>query len=110
VEQFKNLFSPFSIRDVELRNRVLITGHMTSFPSDGMPSDARASYFAERAKGGVGLIVMAWCVVHKNGWVIRTAEAGFDDAIIPRYKTITDRGTSTVRRCSASWDIPDATG
>jgi 2,4-dienoyl-CoA reductase-like NADH-dependent reductase (Old Yellow Enzyme family) len=76
VEQFKNLFSPFSTRDVELRNRVLITGHMTSFPSDGMPTDAQASYFAERAKGGVGLIVLAWCVVHKNGWVIRTAEAG----------------------------------
>jgi hypothetical protein len=31
--------------------RVLITGHVTSFPSDGMPTDPQASYDAERAKG-----------------------------------------------------------
>jgi mycofactocin system FadH/OYE family oxidoreductase 2 len=91
VEQFKNLFSPFKVRNVELRNRVMITGHMTSFPDNGMPTEAQAFYYAERAKSGVALIVMAWNVVHKNGWVIRTAEAGFDDAIIPKYKMITDK-------------------
>lgn len=89
--QFENLFSPFKIRNVELRNRVMITGHMTSFPSDGMPTDPQASYYAERAKGGVALIVMAWNVVHPNGWVIRTAEKGYDNAIVPKYKMITDR-------------------
>jgi len=89
--QFEHLFSPFKIRNVELKNRVFVTGHLTCFAEEGMPTDAQASYYAERAKGGVGLVVMAWCVVHKNSWVLREAEAGFDDAIIPKYKMITDR-------------------
>lgn len=50
--QFEHLLSPFKIRNVELRIRVLITGHMTPFPSDGMPTDPQASYYAERARGG----------------------------------------------------------
>jgi len=109
-DQFENLFSPFKIRNVELRNRVFITGHMTSFPGDGMPTDTQASYYAERAKGGVALVVMAWNVVHPNGWVIRTAEKGYDDAIIPYYKMITQRVNDNGARMFCQLGHPGRTG
>jgi mycofactocin system FadH/OYE family oxidoreductase 2 len=90
AQQFDHLFSPFKIRNVEFRNRVLITAHLTAFASEGMPTEQQAEYYAERAKGGVALIVMALNMVHKNSYLYRAVEAAYDDAIIPKYKMITD--------------------
>jgi len=89
--QFEHLFTPFKIRNVEFRNRVLVTAHLTCFAADGMPTEQEADYFAERAKGGVALIVMALNMVHKNSYLFRAVETAYDDAIIPKYKMITDR-------------------
>jgi 2,4-dienoyl-CoA reductase-like NADH-dependent reductase (Old Yellow Enzyme family) len=82
--QFKHLFTPFKIRNVEFRNRVMTTAHLNCFADEGMPTEREAAYFAERAKGGVALIVTAFNVVHPNGWLFRSAPRGFDDAIIPK--------------------------
>src|SRR5579863_8607537 len=91
AEQFENLLSPFKIRNVEFRNRVMVSAHLTCFADEGMPTEQQAAYFAERAKGGVALTVMALNMVHKNSYLFRAVEAAFDDAIIPKYKMITDR-------------------
>ena len=88
--QFEHLFTPFKIRNVEFRNRVMVTAHLTCFADEGMPTEREAAYFAERAKGGVALMVTAFNVVHQNGWLSRAAPRGFDDAIIPKYKMVTD--------------------
>lgn len=90
AEQFKYLFTPFRVRNVELRNRVMITGHINNMAVQGWPTDQQAAYFGERSKGGVGLIVMGWPVVHPSGYIFPTAERGWDDAIIPKYKMLTD--------------------
>ena len=88
--QFEHLFTPFRIRNVEFRNRVMVTAHLTCFADEGMPTEREAAYFAERAKGGVALMITAFNVVHANGWLFRSAPRGFDDAIIPKYKMVTD--------------------
>jgi mycofactocin system FadH/OYE family oxidoreductase 2 len=88
--QFQHLFSPFKIRNVEFRNRVMVSAHLTCFAADGMPTEQQAAYFAERAKGGVALIVMALNIVHKNSYLWRAVEAAFDDAIVPKYRMVTD--------------------
>ena len=87
---FEHLLSPFRIRNVEFRNRVMVSAHLTCFAADGMPTEEQAAYFAERAKGGVALIVMALNIVHKNSYLWRAVEAAFDDAIVPKYRMITD--------------------
>jgi mycofactocin system FadH/OYE family oxidoreductase 2 len=89
--QFKHLFTPFKIRNVEFRNRVMVSAHLTCFADEGMPTERQAAYFAERAKGGAALIVMALNMVTDTSWLFRAAEKGYDDAIIPKYKMITER-------------------
>src|SRR5580704_4626632 len=42
-------------------------------------------------KGGAALIVMALNMVTDTSWLFRAAEKGYDDAIIPKYKMITER-------------------
>jgi len=68
-----------------------------------MPTEREAAYFAERAKGGVALMITAFNVVHENGWLFRSAPRDFDDAIIPKYRMVLTPFTSTVQRSSASW-------
>ncbi len=89
--QFEHLFTPFKIRNVEFRNRVMTSAHLTCFAEQGMPTERQAAYFAERAKGGVALMIMALNLVHENSMLFPAAERGYDDAIIPKYKMITDR-------------------
>jgi len=90
ANEFKHLLSPFKLRNIELRNRVMISAHLTCFADDGMPTEKQAAYFAERAKAGVALIVMALNVVHKNSYLWRAVETAYDDAIVPKYKMVTD--------------------
>jgi len=68
----------------------MVSAHLTCFADEGMPTERQAAYFAERAKGGAALMVMALNMVHENSWLFRAAEKGYDDAIIPKYKMVTD--------------------
>jgi 2,4-dienoyl-CoA reductase-like NADH-dependent reductase (Old Yellow Enzyme family) len=52
------LLSPIRLRGHELRNRVVFTAHTASFSEDGIPGPRAREYYAARARGGAGLIVM----------------------------------------------------
>lgn len=56
--QFSNLFSPFTLKTTEIRNRIFSTGHDTYLPEAGLPSGALIAYQRARARGGAGLIVI----------------------------------------------------
>jgi 2,4-dienoyl-CoA reductase-like NADH-dependent reductase (Old Yellow Enzyme family) len=58
VTDFPRLLSPLLLRGNELRNRVVFTAHTASFSQDGVPGARARDYYAARARGGAGLIVM----------------------------------------------------
>ncbi|MCL4553746.1 MAG: NAD(P)-binding protein [Actinobacteria bacterium] len=90
-QQFKYLFTPFKIGPIEVRNRIMQTGHLTTFgDSDGCPTEAHAYYFAERAKGGCALSTWGWPVIHPSGKAQLQTIQAWDDKIIPGVKRITD--------------------
>lgn len=64
--QFPHLFSPFTLKSTEIRNRIFSTGHDTYLPEGGLPSDALIAYQRARAKGGAGLIVIQVVGVHET--------------------------------------------
>jgi 2,4-dienoyl-CoA reductase-like NADH-dependent reductase (Old Yellow Enzyme family) len=85
------LFSPFRIRSVELRNRLVFQPHFTALGTlDGMPSDAHAAYHEERARGGVGLIIFESQAVHHTGKMSRRFINAWDPVVIPSLRKITD--------------------
>ena len=65
---FPNLFSPIRIGRYDLRNRNMNTGHAAHHQlGDGTPSEAYVHYLAERAKGGVWIIVTAHTIPVYDG-------------------------------------------
>ncbi len=51
------MFVPFRVRDVELANRVVVSPMAQYRATDGTPGDWHFVHYAERAKGGAGLVV-----------------------------------------------------
>ena len=61
-----HLFSPIRIRGLEIRNRILSTGHDTTLITGGVPNDALIAYHEARAKGGAGLIIVQAAGIHET--------------------------------------------
>lgn len=53
------LLTPFRLKHLTLRNRIMITSHEPAYPEDGMPKDRYRAYTVERARAGVALTMTA---------------------------------------------------
>lgn len=61
-----DLFSPFSLGNMSLSNRVLMAPMTRSMSPGNVPNDNVVEYYRKRAAGGVGLIITeGTCVGHK---------------------------------------------
>lgn len=87
---FPHLFTPLTIGNVTVKNRILSTGHDTTLPTDGTVNDALIAYHAERAKGGVGLIVSQVIGVHHTARYTSHVLMGTSDECIPGYRRLAD--------------------
>ncbi|MBY7144431.1 FAD-dependent oxidoreductase [Virgibacillus sp. NKC19-3] len=65
--KYPNLLSEYKIGDIEIKNRIMTSGHQTTLVENHLPTEDFIAYHTERAKGGVGLIVMEAHGVHKTG-------------------------------------------
>ena len=52
------LLTPFTIKNLTLRNRIVSTSHEPSYGEDGLPKDRYRAYHVAKAKGGVGLTMI----------------------------------------------------
>lgn len=99
---FRYLFSTLQIGPVTVPNRILQTSHAKGYedtvygdPLNGgsyaLPSERCGHYHAERAKGGAGLLIMEYNMVHptSTGGVHKLAHA-YRPEIVPRYQMIAD--------------------
>ncbi len=90
---FPNLLSPIRIRNTVIRNRVLVTGHQPRLNDSGMIGDRLYYYHLERAKGGIGLMIM-----EETGVALRPGTSlegklflvNISDEIIPQYRRVAD--------------------
>ena len=90
MSRFKHLFSPLEIRGLEIRNRILSTGHQTFLARNGLPSDELIAYHEARAKGGVGLIVIEASRFHESALSDSPELTIHRDDSIPGYRRIAD--------------------
>ena len=47
------LMTPFCLKTLTLRNRIVSTSHEPAYSEDGLPKDRYRAYHVEKAKGGV---------------------------------------------------------
>ncbi|MEM9226112.1 MAG: NADH:flavin oxidoreductase [Pseudomonadota bacterium] len=71
------LFSPFSIKSLNLPNRIVMAPMTRSFSPGGIPGQDVAEYYARRATGGVGLIITEGTTVDRD--------AASNDVNIPNF-------------------------
>jgi 2,4-dienoyl-CoA reductase-like NADH-dependent reductase (Old Yellow Enzyme family) len=68
VTQFRTLFSPFRIGNLELKNRIVMPPMATHFAAeDGSINDRHIAYYVKRIKGGVGYITSEHTGIIKQG-------------------------------------------
>lgn len=86
----RNLFNPFTIRNLTIRNRIVSSGHDTVMVEDGSITDQLIAYQTARAAGGVGLIVVQVAGVHETARYTSHVLMAVDDSCIAGYTRLAE--------------------
>lgn len=73
------MFAPFKLRDMDLKNRIVVSPMAQYKAVDGVPTDWHLIHYGERAKGGAGLVYTEMTCVSADGR-ITTGCPGLYDA------------------------------
>ena len=57
------LLTPFTMKSLTLRNRIVSTSHEPAYSEDGLPKDRYRAYHVAKARGGVGLTMIGGSAV-----------------------------------------------
>ncbi|NJO54398.1 MAG: mycofactocin system FadH/OYE family oxidoreductase 2, partial [Bacteroidales bacterium] len=70
--------------------RFVFAAHQTNFAQHHRFEKRHAAYYAARAAGGAGMIVLEGSVVHPSDWPYEYAIFGYDAAVIDGYQLVAD--------------------
>ena len=86
---FPYLLSPLDLGFTTLRNRVVMGSMHTGLEDRARDTDRLAAYFAERARGGVGLIITGGYAPNRTGWLLPFAAQMVSSSEARRHRRIT---------------------
>ncbi|MCP9620442.1 NADPH-dependent 2,4-dienoyl-CoA reductase [Nocardia otitidiscaviarum] len=70
MSSYPHLVEPLDLGFTSLRNRVVMGSMHTGLEDRAWNTNKLAAYFAERAKGGVGLIITGGYAPNRTGWLL----------------------------------------
>src|SRR5688572_31621617 len=92
MAKYDALLKPLTIKKTTIRNRIVSTAHAPAYDEDRKPKERYQLYHAEKAKGGIGLVMFGGstgvAIDSEAGWGQLSAA---DDSIIPYFKEFSDR-------------------
>lgn len=93
LAKLSKLMSPGKIGTMELRNRIVLTAMGTELSTEeGITTEREIRVYEERAKGGVGLIILgSTAVAHPKGCCLEYQLAISDDKHVPMLKELVNR-------------------
>jgi mycofactocin system FadH/OYE family oxidoreductase 2 len=77
VLMYNRLFQPLTIGSRTARNRIIFGSHTTNFAQEHILSQRHADYYAARASGGAGVIVLEEHIVHPSDQPYESALQGY---------------------------------
>lgn len=86
---FQYLFTPLQIGTVTVENRIVAMPHTTLLSTDHLIGDRHIAYYEERAKGGVGLIIVETLIIHPSSQPLMNEAFAFDEREVSRYQELT---------------------
>ena len=89
-DMFPKLFTPLTIRETVLKNRITFGAHTANMAEDGLPGSRHLGYYQARAKGGAGMIVVEPVPAHRTGVLTRGNFRHEDDSVIPAFRKLTE--------------------
>lgn len=99
MNNYKNIFSPLTIKNMTIKNRIVMTPMGTNYAEqNGEMSFLHMDYYEQRAKGGTGLIIVENASVDSPQGSNGTSQLRIDhDSYIPRLfklcETVHNHGT-----------------
>ncbi len=87
--QYPNMFEPLDLGYTSLKNRIIMGSMHTGLEDRFWNIGKLAEYFAERARGGVGLIVTGGYNPNRRGWFYPTSGTFNSIADVPNHRRIT---------------------
>lgn len=88
--QYPHIFSPLDLGFTTLNNRIIMGSMHTGLEEQKNGFQKIAAYYAERAKGGVGLIISGGIAPNVQGWTAPFAARMSSKKHAKRHKLITD--------------------
>src|SRR3982074_3889008 len=114
---FPKLFAPGKIGSLELPNRVVFAATSSELADkDGCVGDDLVEYYAERARGGTGLIVVEATYVEQEGKRLHHNAMLHDDCFIPGLRKVGQGGHAEGAKMALQLNhggresIPDVSG
>jgi 2,4-dienoyl-CoA reductase (NADPH2) len=86
---YPHLLSPLDLGFTTLRNRVVMGSMHTGLEDRARDIDRLAAYFAERARGGVGLIITGGYAPNRTGWLLPFAAQMLSSSDARRHRRVT---------------------
>ncbi len=87
--EFPYLFSPIKINNMEIKNRIVMTAMHLGYTPEGEVTDRLIDFYTQRAKGGVGFIIVGGCSIDEYGGMLSMISIR-DDNYIPGLKRLTE--------------------
>ncbi len=85
---FDFLFSPLMMGKVTLPNRICFLAHRTNFGRKGVLNDRHTAYYARRARGGCGLIILGELSIHPNDRPWESVIEACHPQVIKEYRSL----------------------
>ncbi len=83
-----DLFSPFQLKDVSLRNRIAVPPMCQYMAEGGVANDWHAAHYAGMARGGAGLVIVEATAVAPEGRISPGCLGIWDDAQAGKLRAI----------------------
>ncbi|HEX7752125.1 MAG TPA: bifunctional salicylyl-CoA 5-hydroxylase/oxidoreductase [Novosphingobium sp.] len=84
------MFLPFRLREMEMRNRVVMSPMAMYSAVDGVPDDFHLVHYGARALGGAGLIITEMTCISPEGRITPGCTGIWNDEQVAAWRRITD--------------------
>ncbi|MBF0528349.1 MAG: FAD-dependent oxidoreductase [Deltaproteobacteria bacterium] len=89
---FPNIFTEFKIKNLTLKNRIVLPAMVVGYADDhGRVTDRYIKYLAARAKGGTGLLITEAAFIAPAGRILPGEIGIYDDSLVPGLKRLIDQ-------------------
>jgi mycofactocin system FadH/OYE family oxidoreductase 2 len=85
------LFQPIRLGPREAGNRIIFGSHTTNFGRKNVLGERHAQYYAARAEGGAGIIVLEEHIVHPSDWPYQYALQSYLPETVQAIAAVTER-------------------